>query len=375
MQDDKGADPVIEQVPNLLDKIDAQIAAQGNDNGGNPPGGDDIPLSGGDDVPLFVPQAEKDIFNKVDQALGNSGKTEEELERERIIAEGGTPPPPATDTIIPMVFNSLKKVFGDDYVAPEGVTAENLHEKLIEETHRVYVDALPAEVKEFYSHIKNGGTKETFVQKSNDDIDINKIPTEDLLIASLSEDLMGEDNPDAMTEQEVIDYVKSMDPVQKKIMGKNIREKFVAEKEQRMQAQQMEQEKLFKQRIEDKNKENVQLVTKIVDKFKNVKDIYGMPVNQNEIQEFGKEFEQLILRDEKGMSPATKMINDDESFFQLMFLAKRAGYTKEFLREARNQEIDKLKDKLPNQAKHFNQKQTNKPGGIDYDKLAAPAID
>lgn len=359
--DDVNATPTVNQEPDLLSKIDAQVAQQGNGEPQNDEFKDDNIVNTGIDNNTLE---QNELLGRVDQQLGNQPATTQVENKSNT---------PVNNDVTAVVFDSLKKVFGDDYVAPEGVTSENLHEKLIEETFKAYNESLPEEVREFYQHLQNGGTKENFNQEQT--FDINKIPTDDLLVMSFSEDnLISDDNPDGMTKEQIENYVKNMDEMQKRMTAKQIRNSYNESKSAREEQQKIQQAEQFKQKVEGKNKENLQIIDNIVDKYKNVKDIYGLPVSQQQIQEFGKEFKELMLRDETGQSPAQKIIHDDEAFFKLMFLASKAGYTKDFLREARNQEVQDLKNKMPATATSFNQKQTNVTG-INYDALAAPAKD
>jgi hypothetical protein len=271
------------------------------------------------------------------------------------------------------VFNDFKKIFGEDYKIPDGLTKENYTETLVKETFRLYDSKLPAEVKEFYAHIQKGGTAEDFKPST---IDLNKLPTDDVLTFYFEQEMLKTDeNPDGMTKEEIADYVKNMDTMQKRLQAKSIREASNKQKEINDTKQKTEYEERVKKETIEANTKNGQIIDTFVEKYKNIKDIYGMPVSPEQVAEFGKEFKELMTQDETGVSPAQRIIFDNEAFFKLMFLAKKAGYTQDFLREAKNQEIQGFKNKLPGQPASFQSSAQKNTSGPDLDRLAAPAID
>ena len=367
-----------QDLPNLDAQIDQQIAAQ---QGGVAPvvlpppaivSGENGQISMSEEELNKI--AENDLSGLPNMDAIIDGKINNPAQKQTLPDPTIAGPQFITDT-----FNHVGKLFGEGFKMPDGVTAENFTEKLLETMAPLYQKNISPEALELNEILANNGTVDDYIGRVNQEKGYQGMTPDDALY-NYYKDQHGktDDNPDGLEEAELKDYISKMDPVKRKIEGLEIKKALINAQNERMEQKNNE---LAGQR-EIQRKEQINAVkidmekkaNETIAQVGNITDIFGIPVSKGELDAFNNEFKQLILPDEKGISPATKLLYNDKVLYKLLYIANKSGAVKDLIQEAKNQDIRELKNSLQIEpVVHSGNATSQLQGGIDYDKLSAPA--
>lgn len=151
----------------------------------------------------------------------------------------------------------------------------------------------------------------SYVQRNQ----LAKLPNEDL-IRTVYKTSHGktDERPDGYTDEQIDEYIKGLNPIQRDQMASQIRGQL---QEQQRQAN---EQRVAKQRADFEAE-----VMRTSKQFENETDFFGIKVEPDKAKEFNTRFPNYFKPQADGLTPFQKLMNDDALVYKMLYLLDQEG--------------------------------------------------
>lgn len=278
-------------------------------------------------------------------------------------------------------YRDLIKKKYEDFGAemPDDITEENFIDK-IDELYASNVNRpkLHPEVEKFNEAVSKGVNPDEYIKTLQGINQVLEMPAEQLVRLSLKSNYgKSENRPAGWDDDKIESTIKKMeasgllDVEAEKIKVSYQNEKQTAAQRMTEQAQARRNEQ-----ITQMNTLRDQSIKSSIEYFNKLDNINGIPVSQSDKHEFTEQFRYLVTPDEnKGLSPLLEMLQSDETLVKVAyFLSKGDAKIKEQLTRAKESSKNDFLNKLDPEPKITQKRSGMQSTEVDFDALAAPAI-
>lgn len=279
------------------------------------------------------------------------------------------------------IWDYLKNKY-EGFEVPNEVTPENQYDLLLEQLSNGLTNGLLESIKDpILSDAVQRSLQDPnfdfneYLNVKNQHKDMLSMGDSDIIKHTLINQYGGmfdkDNNPDGITDEEIQSYISNLEQSGKlSLEAKSIR-RALRENKDKMEARQNEIRQ--QQQLEYQKKWRAD-VDNVKNKMATKKDIFGIEISENEIREFNNKFESLITPNEKGVTPLSELLSNDELLYSFLYLATH-GKDKTTNLQKQAQNAQQIIDKLDRNPQKFGADiETGRKLEIDLSALANPEI-
>lgn len=226
------------------------------------------------------------------------------------------------------IWDEVKEVIGEEFVLPEGLEKLSSKEKF--NVLKEYLGSKENDDDDFiqsYKEAKKAGIEspDDFIQMQMQEKAILNADDDSLLKYSFENAVDDKGNKKYKTE-EIDEYIESLNAIQKTEKAKEIRKALLEERESQISNKKQEIATQRDEALKQWDTSRQENVAKTLEKFKDVKEVGGIPFTESDLQEFAPIFDKLTQ-----YNPQTGRLyvddylqSDNDRIFKMMYLLHKS---------------------------------------------------